>query len=151
MKRRAECEGPLMLLFWLLINLQAGGVQVRVPAVCSCSAVCARASPLICVVVHCLCTKSPDRRGVGREQSSEWGKHKKVGAEVSMRSNRGVIRSHVSTELYILIGDNSCRTYVPLSHRAQVLLIINASYHFNTWSTALFLKLIWTFNTTNCF
>lgn len=120
--------------FVLSIDQPAGlkvfGLEVLEPVPCL---LCE--SPLICVVVvllPCLRAKTPDRGGVGREQSLQWAKHKKVEEEVSMRSNRDVIRNHVTTKLYILIGGNTCSPYLCFSQSAQVLLIINAAYNSNT-------------------
>lgn len=56
---------------------------------------------------------------MGWEQSLEGEENKKVGEEVSLWSNGGVIRNHVTTKLYILIRDNSHAPYLPLGQRAR--------------------------------
>lgn len=44
---------------------------------------------------------------MGWEQSLEREGNEKVGEEVSVGSNGGVIRRHATTKLHILISDNS--------------------------------------------
>lgn len=58
---------------------------------------------------------------MGREQSLEEGGKEKVGEEVSEGADGGVIRNHVTAELYILIRNNSHTPCLPLGQCAQVL------------------------------
>lgn len=60
-------------------------------------------------------SKAPDRGGVGWEQRLEGEENRKVGEEVSLWSDGGVIRDHVCTNLYILIWIIYRHCVIPLA------------------------------------
>lgn len=70
---------------------------------------------------------------MGWEQNLEREENKKVGEEVSVWSNGGVIRNHVTIKLYILIRDHShTHTISSPSANEPRCLIIDVAYKSST-------------------